>query len=211
MATDNGGLVERIHAVFNHPGLRKFWCKIRYPFGAVLLAALAWLFWKRWLRIEPVWFWIGFGTSMLGELIQLWCFASLKKEKVLACRGPYVLVRNPMYLGRYFIVLGAFLLLGEPGLWAVVPYSLFYWFYMYNRVRREEAKLVGIFGADYEAYCRNVNRFLPSPRGGNLGNVLYWNWGLLTGNHGWLNAAGLLAAYAVLYLFAFGRISLPAP
>lgn len=211
MATDNGGLVEWIHAVFNHPGLRKFWCKIRHPFGAVFLAALAYLFWKRWLRIETVWFWIGFGTSMLGELIQLWCFASLKKEKVLACRGPYVLVRNPMYLGRYFIVLGVFLLLGEPGLWAVAPYSLFYWFYMFNRVRREEAKLVGIFGADYEAYCRNVNRFLPSPRGGNLGNVLYWNWGLLTGNHGWLNAAGLLAAYAVLYLFAFGRISWPAP
>lgn len=211
MATDNDGFVERIHAIFNHPGLRKFWCKIRYPFGAAVLAALAWLFWKRWLRIEPVWFWIGFGVSMLGEFIQLWCFASLKKEKVLACRGPYVLVRNPMYLGRYFIVLGVFLLLGKPGLWAVVPYSLFYWFYMYNRVRREEAKLIGIFGADYEAYCRNVNRFLPSPRGGNFRNVFFWRWELLAGNHGWLNAVGLLAAYAVLYLFALGRISFPAP
>ena len=37
------------------------------------------------------------------------------------------------------------LLLGRPGLWAVVPYTIFYWFYMVNRVRREEAKLAGIF------------------------------------------------------------------
>ena len=204
MAQENStGWLDRIHAVFNHPGLRKFWCRIRYPFVAVLVLLLAGALWQDYVRIEPQWFWIGFGVSMLGEFIQLWCFASLKKEKVLACRGPYVLVRNPMYLGRYFIVLGAILLLGEPGLWSVVPYSLFYWFYMYNRVRREEAKLIGIFGADYEAYCRNVNRFLPSPRGGNLGNVPYWNWGLLTGNHGWLNLVSLLGLYAVLYTFAF--------
>lgn len=201
MTTENGGGLEKIHAVFNHPGLRKFWCRIRYPFAAGLLVVLAWLFWRT--AVAPFWFWTGFGVSMLGEFIQLWCFAALKKEKVLACRGPYVLVRNPMYLGRYFIVLGVFLLFGEPGLWAVLPYTVFYWFYMYNRVRREEAKLIGIFGADYEAYCRNVNRFLPSPRGGNLGNVLYWKWDLLTGNHGWLNLAALLGVYAVLYIAAF--------
>jgi protein-S-isoprenylcysteine O-methyltransferase Ste14 len=206
MSTGQGGWLEGIHAFFNHPGLRKFWCRIRYPFGAALLVLLAGLFWKGLIRIEPRWFWLGFDVSMVGEIIQLWCFASLKKEKVLACRGPYVLVRNPMYLGRFFIVLGVILLLGEPGLWAVVPYTLFYWFYMYNRVRREESKLIGIFGADYEAYCRNVNRFLPSPRGGNLQNVMYWKWALLTGNHGWLNLAALLGAYAVLYVFAFGLI-----
>ena len=194
-------VLENIHAIFNHPGLRKFWCRIRYPFGAVLLVALAWLFWR--IRIAPVWFWAGFGVSLLGEFIQLWCFASLKKEKVLACRGPYVLVRNPMYLGRFFIVLGLILLLGRPGLWAVVPYTVLYWFYMFNRVRREEAKLAGIFGADYEDYCRAVNRFLPSTRGGHLNNVFYWDWTLLAGNHGWLNAAALLGVYAVLYAFAF--------
>ena len=202
MTTGNEGGLAGIHAVFNHPGLRKFWCRIRYPFATVLLVMLAWLFWKYPL-IQPQWFRIGFAVSLLGDFIQLWCFASLKKEKVLACRGPYVLVRNPMYLGRYFIVLGLILLLGRPGLWAVVPYTIFYWFYMVNRVRREEAKLAGIFGADYDAYCRNVNRFLPSPRGGHLRNVLYWNWGLLHGNHGWVNLAALLVAYAVLYVCAF--------
>ena len=199
MSTEQNGGLNGIHAFFNHPGLRKFWCRIRFPVGAALIVLLA-------LLVKAEWFWIGFGVSMLGEFIQLWCFASLKKEKVLACRGPYVLVRNPMYLGRYFIVLGAIMLLGEPGLWAVIPYTLFYWFYMFNRVRREEAKLIGIFGADYEAYCRNVNRFLPALREGKLKDVLYWNWGLLTGNHGWINAAALLVAYALLYLFAFDVI-----
>jgi protein-S-isoprenylcysteine O-methyltransferase Ste14 len=199
MPTESEGALSGIHAFFNHPGLRKFWCRVRFPVGAIALVLVAFL-------VRPEWFWTGFAVSMAGELIQLWCFASLKKEKILACRGPYVLVRNPMYLGRYLIVLGAILLLGRPGLMAVIPYTLFYWFYMVNRVRREEAKLIGIFGADYEAYCQNVNRFLPSTRGGNLRHVAYWNWELLTGNHGWINAAALLIAYAILYVVAFGLL-----
>jgi len=53
----------------------------------------------------PRWLWPGFFVSMAGELIQLWCFASLDKNRDLACNGPYALTRNPMYLGRFLIVL----------------------------------------------------------------------------------------------------------
>lgn len=196
-------MTNSIHAVFNHAGLRKFWCRIRYPFAAVLLVVLAGLCWR--FPIQPTWFWTGFGVSMVGEFIQLWCFASLKKEKILACRGPYVLVRNPMYLGRFLIILGLILLFGQPALWTVIPYAIGYWYYMVNRVGREEAKLTGIFGESYQAYCRDVNRFLPSLRGGHLGQILHWNWELLAGNHGWLNLASLLAVYALFYVVAFVR------
>ncbi len=198
MGTDRTGGVGRINSFFNHEGLRRFWLRIRFLVGVAALCLLI-------PFVQREWFWIGLAVSLLGEAIQLWCFASLKKTKVLACLGPYALVRNPMYLGRYFIVLGVVLLLGLPGVWAIAPYTVFYGFYMYNRVRREERKLAEVFGADYEAYCRRVNRFLPSFGGGELRCVPYWNWGLLTGNHGWLNAAALLAAYAVLYYFVFCR------
>ena len=73
---------------------------------------------------------------MFGELIQLWSFASLDKNSDLAIRGPYALVRNPMYLGRYFILLGFLILLGA--WWVLVVYSVVYWFYMDTRVEREE-------------------------------------------------------------------------
>ncbi|MEA2068888.1 MAG: isoprenylcysteine carboxylmethyltransferase family protein [Verrucomicrobiota bacterium] len=152
--------------------------------------------------VQPDWFWIGLSVSLAGELIQLWCFASLKKTQVLACQGPYALVRNPMYLGRYFIVLGVILLLGLPGIYAIVPYTVVYWFYMANRVKREEVALAKTLGADYNDYCKTVNRFLPSFKGVPLKSILFWRWDLLIGNHGLLNAIGLLAAFAVLYLLS---------
>jgi len=52
-------------------------------------------------------------VSVLGEAIQLWSFASLVKNEQLTARGPYVLVRNPMYLGRFFLILGIALLFGN--------------------------------------------------------------------------------------------------
>ena len=39
-------------------------------------------------------------------------FASLTKNSDLAIRGPYAMVRNPMYLGRFFILFGFLMLLG---------------------------------------------------------------------------------------------------
>ena len=47
---------------------------------------------------------------MFGQLIQTWCFASLVKNWQLTERGPYLMCRNPMYIGRYFLILGFVLL-----------------------------------------------------------------------------------------------------
>ena len=40
-----------------------------------------------------------------------------------------------MYLGRFFLIGGALLLAGRP--WILLPYAVFYYFYMVNRVKRE--------------------------------------------------------------------------
>ncbi len=189
-----GGL-DRINGVFNHEGMRKLWLRIRIPIGALVLCGLIPL-------VKREWFWLGLPVSLAGEFIQLWCFAALHKGKELACKGPYAFVRNPMYLGRYFIVLGFVLLLGEIGLWLLVPYTAFYWFYMFNRVGREEAFLKKALGEPYADYCRRVNRFLPTCKGVSAQSVCYWNWALLTKNHGWINAAALVGVYVVLYFVA---------
>lgn len=107
-----------------------------------------------------------------------------------------------MYLGRYFIVLGIILLFGKPGVWAILPYTVIYIFYMVNRVKREERKLVELFGTDYVEYCSKVNRFVPSLRNAELRSVLYWDWKTFHENHGVMNLVGLLVVYAVFYLFA---------
>lgn len=184
-----------IHSFFNDKGLRRLWCKGRYFIAAVLGCFFV-------LFIQPQYVFLAISVSLAGELIQLWCFASLKKQKVLACMGPYVLVRNPMYLGRYFIVLGAVLWLGMPGVYLILPYTILYGFYMVNRVKREELRLVEIFGSDYKDYCSRVNRFFPSLKEARWKSVLFWKWDLLIENHGVSNLVVLLASYGVLYFIS---------
>jgi len=125
-------ILDALNALFNHAGLRAVWAKSRVPAALALVVALLWL-------ADPRWLLPGFLVSMAGEFIQLWCFASLNKDVDLACNGPYAVVRNPMYLGRFFIILGALMLLGNG--WVVLAYLIVYYFYMTNRVKREEVRL----------------------------------------------------------------------
>jgi hypothetical protein len=132
---------------------------------------------------------------MVGELIQLWSFASLDKNSDLAIRGPYAMVRNPMYLGRYFILLGFLMLLGT--WWILVLYTVAYWFYMDTRVEREEAHLRPIFGPRYDEYCARVRRFIPGPPLPGQ-PVAYWNWTLFRQNNAAANLLGTLAVWATV-------------
>jgi hypothetical protein len=188
--------LREIHRLFNHPGIRSFLRKFRVPLA---LAAGILLI----LRIRPEWFLPGLAVSLLGELIQLWCFASLHKKKELAANGPYALVRNPMYLGRYFLVLGALLLAGRP--WLPVVYTVLYYFYMSNRVKREEETLRGIFGREYEEYCSEVSRFVPSLRPFRGNPVMTFRWELLLRNNGHWNFLAMAGFYLVAWAATFLR------
>jgi len=184
-------MLAAIHDLFNHPGLRAAFLRVRVPIGLVVAAGVVWL-------AQPRWLWAGFAVSMLGQLIQLWSFASLNKNRDLACNGPYAVVRNPMYLGRFFIILGALMLLGNG--WLLLLYPVLYYFYMVNRVKREEVRLREALGAPYAQYCASVRRFLPGlPYRDHP--LLYWNWALLRQNNGWTNLAGTLAFWGAAFLW----------
>src|SRR5262245_45501334 len=80
----------------------------------------------------------------------------------LVIRGPYALVRNPMYLGAGVALLGAALfyrsipLLGYAGLFVLITHVFV--------VVYEEPTLRQIFDGDYEAYCRQVGIWWPKPK-----------------------------------------------
>ena len=141
-----------VHGLFNHPTLLRWLVRLRVPLFVALGVALIW-----YARRD--WFFAALAVSTFGEAIQLWCFASLQKNQVLAANGPYALVRNPMYLGRYFLLLGMLMLLSN--VWLLAAYTIVYYFYVVNRVRREEALLAPTFGEAYARYCSQVPRFLP--------------------------------------------------
>ncbi|MDY6952608.1 MAG: isoprenylcysteine carboxylmethyltransferase family protein [Thermodesulfobacteriota bacterium] len=188
------GVVSRAHDVFNNKTLRSLWLRLRYPL--FLLAIIVLL-----RHIKSAWFLPGLIVCLLGELIQLWCFAALDKNKTLAMKGPYTLTRNPMYLGRFFLLLGCLLLTGS--IWLVCLYAVLYYFYMVNRVQREERKLRQVFGKAYEDYCRKVNRFLPSIKGVAWESLWFFKWNLLLKNNGHWNLAAVTLSFVVFYFFAF--------
>ena len=188
-------MMASVNALFNHPGLRSFLVKLRAPIAIGVAAAVI-------ACADPRWLWAGLAVSMAGELIQLWCFATLDKNASLACRGPYAIVRNPMYLGRFFILTGALMLLGQP--WLLLVFALGYWFYMVNRVAREERRLREVLGEPYAEYCAGTHRFLPGPpyRGEP---VLVWDWSLFRQNHGLPNFAGTAAFWVAAIVWIAAR------
>jgi protein-S-isoprenylcysteine O-methyltransferase Ste14 len=193
-------VIERINALFNNRTARKALLKIRIP---LFLAALVLLV----PNIKPGLFLPGFLVTLFGSLFQSWCFGSLDKNKSLAIQGPYALMRNPMYLGRFFLLLGCLLLLGN--IWLLIIFTAFYSFYMANRVKREEQHLKEIFGEDYQAYCRDVNRFVPTLKGKYLRTIWFFKWDLFCQNHGHWNFLAVLASYGVFWLFTFVVLTSP--
>jgi protein-S-isoprenylcysteine O-methyltransferase Ste14 len=184
----------QIHVIFNNKAIRSVLTRLRY---LIFLAAFVMFL----PHIRPAWFWPGFAVSMFGELTQVWCFASLEKNRVLADSGLYRLTRNPMYLGRFFVLLGFLLLTGS--IWIILGFAVLYYFYMVNRVKREEKKLRVVFGEEYQGYCRDINRFIPSFRGIDWRSLWIFKWDVFLENNGHWNFTGVFACYAIFYFFVF--------
>lgn len=80
----------------------------------------------------------------------------------LVVSGLYRYVRNPMYVAVVSVVVGQGLLLGDVG---VLVYGAIIWFGFHIFVLAyEEPKLRATFGAEYEAFCAHVPRWLPRLR-----------------------------------------------
>ena len=183
-----------IHRLMNRDDVRAAAFKLRYPLSVVVLLVIAWF-------ANPEWFWIGLGTSVVGELLQVWCFACLQKNLILTMRGPYLLVRNPMYLGRYLLILGVVILTGS---WiAIAAYTVLYYLYMYNRVIREEVRLAASFGHDLQHYYSRVNRFVPGAGLFNRLDFFFFDWQLFLKNNAHWNLLSVVVMYGFIYLYLF--------
>ena len=188
------GLTAPIHRLFNQDILRRILLIARIPLMAAGCALIA-------MYIDPAWVLPGVIVSAIGLIGQLWCFAALKKKKILARRGLYALVRNPMYIARYLLMLGVLLFTGN--LWLALGFTVIYYFYMVNRVGREEPKLLEVFGDEYREYCARVPRFVPGFRGVDWRAVPYFQWDLFRVNNVHLNLVTMLVIYAGALYLAF--------
>jgi len=110
---------------------------------------------------------MGWASIIAGEALRVWSVGyagastrsmRLKAEK-LVIGGPYAVIRNPIYLGNFFIGLGFCFI---AGLWWVFPLYLVYFAVQYSAIiSLEEEFLLKKFGEDYRAYCTRVPRYIP--------------------------------------------------
>ena len=189
-----GTIIERINNLFSDPELRGKLLTYRWPLAIAALIILI-------LLMKPQYFWPGLLLSLAGEALQVWCFAALHKKKELAAKGPYAAVRNPMYIGRYFLILGAVAITGS--LFLMILFSIVYYFYMVNRVEREEEVLTKILGDTYQEYCSRTNRFLPAWQRLDQEAIRYFRWDLFFKNNAHLNLLAVFVGYLIVYSYLF--------
>ena len=113
---------------------------------------------------------LGMIVAGAGSAIALWCIltfafvgrgtpALFDPPRRLVVRGPYRIVRNPMYVGASLAVAGAALfynslpLLSYAVLFGLITHTIVVFY--------EEPTLRRTFGNDYEAYSANVGRWWP--------------------------------------------------
>ena len=186
--------LDKINGIFNDPKIRNILVKLRLPIGILLFLILLTL-------LKPAWFFPGLLVSVLGEALQIWCMATIKTKKSLTVTGPYMFVRNPMYIGRYFLILGILMMTGSILLMMIA--TAIYYFYMVNRVNREEKILSELFGEDYEQFRRDVPPYLPTFKRFDKNQIRSFNAESIKQNNVMTNMIATGACYIVLFLFTF--------
>ena len=114
---------------------------------------------------------VGMLLVTFGELVRIYSVAFIgsisrtRKQNLgakLIVEGPFSYVRNPLYVGNFFITLGIAVFGGNAGI--VVLSILLFAFQYYHIVRYEEGLLFETFGEDYQKYCLEVPAWFPKKK-----------------------------------------------
>jgi len=109
---------------------------------------------------------VGVGLALLGELLRGWSAGNIRKDKTLAVVGPYVMLRNPLYLGSALMAAGFTITCINPSYpfrtTALILAVVLGFKYVYRaQVDAEEKHLEEIFGEQYRSYKTSVASFDP--------------------------------------------------
>jgi protein-S-isoprenylcysteine O-methyltransferase Ste14 len=123
---------------------------------------------RRWLPETAAWGWAGALVTAAGLAFAVWARlhlgrnwsaeVQLKEGHRLIRSGPYALARHPIYTGLLVGFLGAAIAVGE--LRGPAALALAFAAFLVKS-RREEALMISRFGAEYEAYRREVKALIP--------------------------------------------------
>lgn len=106
---------------------------------------------------------------MFGELIRIYSVAfigSISRTRkgnlgeALVCTGPFKMVRNPLYVGNFFIVIGLSTYTASISLMLLT--TILFGVQYYFIVQYEEELLQKKFGKDYHEYQQSVPPWIPN-------------------------------------------------
>ncbi|HUO30395.1 MAG TPA: isoprenylcysteine carboxylmethyltransferase family protein [Bryobacteraceae bacterium] len=143
----------------------------------MMTAAFALLFWPRlsagllaWRFVpeSPAIEWTGLAVTAAGCAFAIWARlmlgrnwsgrVTIKQDHRLVRRGPYAIVRHPIYTGGLLALAGTALAFGELRCLFGCALVFIGW---YAKSRREEAFMVAQFGDEYVQYRREVKALIP--------------------------------------------------
>jgi protein-S-isoprenylcysteine O-methyltransferase Ste14 len=142
---------------------------------------------------------VGSLVSVVGLAVRAWASGFILKDRELATSGPYALTRNPLYLGSFFVGLGATIAGARP---VFIALFLLFFILVYGKaIRVEAAGLRKRFGQAYVDYAARVPLFVPRvwPSGGGR-SLRGFTWRMYWKNREYEAGLGLL--FGLLYLFA---------
>ncbi len=112
----------------------------------------------------------GIFISFIGEIIRIiavgYSFTGTSgretflRADALNTTGIYAIVRNPLYIGNFFMFTGLVIVFSN--VFATFVFALFLILQYYFIILSEESFLKEKYGESYEAYCRQVKRIIPT-------------------------------------------------
>ena len=102
---------------------------------------------------------LGIGLVVAGLALRSWAAGILHKTAELTTSGPYALVRHPLYVGSFMMMIGFCVLIDDlENIWFVLgPIAFIY----ILKLLQEERMLAKKFGARWQQYADAVPRFVP--------------------------------------------------
>lgn len=173
------------HSIGRQPNVRPRGTREKLLWFGWMLVVVTWMILPFVVDLEPSNTWLYLQPSMLngtglvlGIILVVagyagthWCYASMgdtwrmgidRGEKTrLITRGPYRMVRHPIYLFQGIILIGVAVLLPAMLAFAILPV---HFACVWVKAADEEAHLVTAHGQSYVDYCARTGRLLPKLR-----------------------------------------------
>lgn len=151
---------ERVTMMGNRTGLLGLFDRIRFNeilrqvIGLLLVAVCAYFATPDVGTVIP-----GLVLAVVGQVFRIYAAGYIHKNKQLASTGPYALVRHPLYLGNFLILIG--FTIASANWYVTIGVILFFLIWYPAAIEYEDSKLENIFEDEWRAWSTNIRAIIP--------------------------------------------------